>query len=313
MRTDRQVERILDLARRLTGEKYCKRSELADIYGVDPATINRHINVLRSIYCQIEGGRKNGWRINGKSFPVPITPSEIRALELCAELLPLEAKLTLNKLIEKLDITLKDRIRTVIDEDQLLNDILSVEQRAIYDQNFERLETASEDKQIVRAIYRSPRDKQAKEYLLEPYGIFFRGSDWRLFAKSDSSEKKWLQFKILRFEQVEITVSGFEMPSDFVLDQEVEKMWESYGGEQVEIKIKIMPPKSYLVKERIRHPSQEIVDKLPDGAVIVKYFVPKEEFSWWVLSLGANVEVLEPDWFRREVAEEAEEIAGIYR
>ena len=313
MRTDRQVERILDLARLLTGKKYWKRSELVAIYDVDPATINRHINVLRSIYCQIEGGRKRGWRISEQSFPMPITPSEIQALELYVESLPSEAKLILTKLIEKLNITLKDRIRTAIDEDQLLNNLLSVEQRAIYDQNFERLETASEDKHVVRVVYRSPRDRQAKEHLLEPYGIFFRGSDWRLFAKSDSSEKRWLQFKILRFEQVEITTSGFEIPSDFVLDKEVEKMWESYGGEPVEIKIKIMSSKSYLVEERMRHPSQEIIDKLPDGAVIVKYFVPKDEFSWWILSLGANVEVLEPAWFRKEVAEESEKIAEIYR
>ena len=103
MRTDRQVERILHLARRLTGKKYWKRSELVDIYGVNPATINRHINVLRSIYCQIEGGRKRGWRIREQSFPMAVSPREIQALELSVGSLPPEAKLTLNKLIEKLN------------------------------------------------------------------------------------------------------------------------------------------------------------------------------------------------------------------
>ena len=52
MRTDRQIERILDLSRRLEGEKYWTRRELQDLYSVDPSTINRHINVLRSIHSQ---------------------------------------------------------------------------------------------------------------------------------------------------------------------------------------------------------------------------------------------------------------------
>ena len=78
MRTGRQVERILHLARRLTGEKYWKRSELVDIYIVHPTTINRHINGLRSIYCQIEGGGKRGWRIREQSIPMAVSPREIQ-------------------------------------------------------------------------------------------------------------------------------------------------------------------------------------------------------------------------------------------
>jgi predicted DNA-binding transcriptional regulator YafY len=315
MRTDRQVERILDLARLLEGEKYWTRSELQDLYHVDPSTINRHINVLKSIHCQVEGGRKQGWRIisGGKSFPLAISPSEIGVLDIAGQSLSPTMRTQYQKVIDKLDHSLFNRIEKAVETEQRLYHILPPEAITQYETNFEHLEIAREERRAVRALYRSPKSDQDKAHLLEPYGLFFRGSDWRLLAKSDASDQKWLQFKILRFRDIAPTETQFEIPADFDLTQEVEKMWQSYGGEQTEVKIKVMASHAFMVEEKLRHPSQELIDRLDDGAVIVRYSVPKDEFMWWVLSLGANVEVLEPEELRSEIAQEAQKIFGIYQ
>ena len=78
------------------------------------------------------------------------------------------------------------------------------------------------------------------------------------------------------------------------------------------VTLKIAAHKAYLVEEKQRHPSQEIIERCADGAVIVRYEVPKEEFTFWVLSLGDAVEVLEPSEFRSEFQETVQRMHGIY-
>ena len=315
MRTDSQIERILDLSRRLEGEKYWTRKELQDLYDVDPSTINRHINVLKAIHCQVEGGRKQGWRITsgGKSFPLAISPSEIQVLNMAGQSLPTAMRIKYQKVIDKLDHSLVARIEKAIETEQRIYNILPSEDIEQYEDNFERLEIAREERQVVRVLYRSPKNKKAKLHLLQPYGLFFRGSDWRLLAKSDVSEEKYLQFKVLRFREVTFTESKFELPTDFDLDQEVKKMWQSYGGDATVVKIRITASHAFMVEEKLRHPSQKIINRLDDGSVVVQYRVPKDEFMWWILSLGSNVEVLEPEELQSEILHEIQEIFGIYQ
>ena len=157
------------------------------------------------------------------------------------------------KVIDKLDHSLVARIEKAIETEQRIYNILPSEDIEQYEDNFERLEIAREERQVVRVLYRSPKNKKAKLHLLQPYGLFFRGSDWRLLAKSDVSE------------------------------------------------------------EKLRHPSQKIINRLDDGSVVVQYRVPKDEFMWWILSLGSNVEVLQPEELQSEILHEIQEIFGIYQ
>ena len=217
------------------------------------------------------------------------------------------------KVIDKLDHSLVARIEKAIETEQRIYNILPSEDIEQYEDNFERLEIAREERQVVRVLYRSPKNKKAKLHLLQPYGLFFRGSDWRLLAKSDVSEEKYLQFKVLRFREVTFTESKFELPTDFDLDQEVKKMWQSYGGDATVVKIRITASHAFMVEEKLRHPSQKIINRLDDGSVVVQYRVPKDEFMWWILSLGSNVEVLEPEELQSEILHEIQEIFGIYQ
>jgi len=89
-------------------------------------------------------------------------------------------------------------------------------------------------------------------------------------------------------------------------------MWELFSGSPIDIKVKIAPHKAYLVEEKQRHPTQEIIERLPDGSIIIKVHVPKQEFSWWVLSLGSAAEILEPPELREEFKAIVEKMFKIY-
>ena len=105
----------------------------------------------------------------------------------------------------------------------------------------------------------------------------------------------------------------FEPSEDFSLSENLASRWELFSGEPINVKLKIAAHKAYLVEEKQRHPSQEIVERCADGAVIVRYEVPKEEFTFWgVESRRDAAEVLEPTEFRWEFQEIVQRMHGLY-
>ncbi|RKU22812.1 hypothetical protein C6503_03350, partial [Candidatus Poribacteria bacterium] len=180
------------------------------------------------------------------------------------------------------------------------------------DTYFDVLEKALLTRRAVRASYLSGGKTESIEHILHPYAIFFRKEDWYLEARSDLSENTSLTFKILRFQKVELTSERFEPPADFSLSEDLASRWELFSGEPMNVTLKIAAHKAYLVTEKERHPSQEIVERCADGAMIVRYKVPKEEFTFWVLSLGDAAEVLDPPEFRAEFQEIVQRMSEVY-
>ena len=164
----------------------------------------------------------------------------------------------------------------------------------------------------MRASYLPGGKTEPIEHLLHPYAIFFRKEDWYLEAHSNLSENASLTFKILRFQEVELTEETFEPPPDFSLSENLDSRWDLFSGDPINVTLKIAAHKAYLVTEKQRHRSQEIVEQCADGSVIVRYEVPKEEFTFWVLSLGDAVEVLDPPEFRTEFQEVVRRMYDVY-
>ncbi|HNP90798.1 MAG TPA: WYL domain-containing protein, partial [Macellibacteroides fermentans] len=61
------------------------------------------------------------------------------------------------------------------------------------------------------------------------------------------------------------------------------------------------------------HHSQKEIDNNPDYSVFSYYIKPTFDFRQELLSNGADVEVLEPKWFRDEIAAIIFEQYKIYR
>ena len=327
----KQVERILDLARTLEISSGIRVAVLARLYGVDKTRIYSDLKILENHYS-VE--KKQGvYRIRGKrklNWP-NITKGEARNLKLVIEASPLakQARFAelLKSLLEKLHQPLAAYIEKALgakagplhesQANYLESSDISIQlkpedTRTDSDAYFDVLEKALLNRRAVRANYLPGGKTESVEHVLHPYAIFFRKSDWYLEARSNLSENTSLTFKILRFRSITLTDEVFETPADFSLPEDLASRWELFSGEPVNITLRIAAHKAYLVEEKERHPSQEIVERCADGSVIVGYEVPKEEFTFWVLSLGDAVEVLEPPEFRSEFQEIVRRMHGIY-
>lgn len=331
----KQMRRILSLIERLQKSDGIKVRDLADFYDVDITRIYEDLKIIKD-FCELKKDRGSYWIESERLLRWPrITAEESRALELVIAASPLAKEerfeKSLKRVLEKLDTSLAEHIQSKLEQntpvqlhkvdtdEEIEGHLYLSEDAPLYsadsndvEQHFRVLEEALYEQKTVRASYQPGGKPEPVVHLLHPYAIFFRKEDWYLEARSNRSENASLTFKIVRFRRVTLSDEPFEPPGDFSLSEDLASRWELFSGEPINVKIKIAAHKAYLVEEKQRHPSQEIIERCPDGAVIVRYGVPKEEFTFWVLSLGDAVEVLEPPEFRSEFQETIQRMHGIY-
>ena len=332
----KQVRRILDIIERLQKSSGIRVRDLAEFYEIDITRIYEDLKIIKDFY-PLEKDRGSYWIESSRPISWPrITSEETQVLELVITASPLAKEerfeAPLKSVLGKLDTSLVEhiqsklqaevpvqleRVDSVGETDEYLHLSENVEDyRSDSDSDVERhfrvLEEALYEQKAVRATYQPGGKAAFVRHILHPYAIFFRKSDWYLEARSNQSENPSLTFKILRFQRVTLTDETFETPADFSLSEDLASRWELFSGDPIRVTLKIAAHKAYLVTEKERHRSQEIIERCPDGSVIVRYEVPKEDFTFWVLSLGDAVEVLDPPEFRAEFQEIVNRMHRLY-
>ena len=332
----KQVWRILKIIERLQKSNGIRVRDLADFYDVDITRIYEDLKVIKDFYeLKKDKGSYSIEPVRPLRWP-RITSEEAQVLDLVITASPLAKEqrfeMPLKSVLEKLDTTLAEHIQSKLKKDvpaqlERVNNGDETEEHLHLSENgtdyshdndndaerhFRVLEEALYEQKVVRATYQPGGKTEFVKHILHPYAIFFRKSDWYLEAQSNLSENTSLTFKILRFRNVMLTDETFETPADFSLSEDLASRWELFRGEPLSVTLKIAAHKAYLVTEKKRHRSQEIIERCADGSVLVRYEVPKEEFTFWVLSLGDAVEVLDPPEFREEFREIVQRMQAIY-
>lgn len=310
----KQLRRLLELVRTLENTSQGMRvAVLASLYDVDKTRIYNDLKIISEFY---ELEKKKGlYRI--KNERPPITQTELNALTAAVNAFshskgnPIEKQL--QSALQKLHRPVAKYIHNRMDQDTDISIQLKTGGHSEkLDEFFHVFEKALHNKKAVRATYKSARNTEPVQHLLYTYAIFFRKEDWYLEAHSDQHEETSRTFKIIRFQAVKLTNEDYETPSEFSLSKNLESRWELFSGDPVKVEVKIAPHIAYLIKEKEYHHSQEIIHQTEDGSVIVKYYVPIEEFSFWVLSLGDAAEVLAPPDFRAKFQETVQRMYDTY-
>jgi predicted DNA-binding transcriptional regulator YafY len=70
------------------------------------------------------------------------------------------------------------------------------------------------------------------------------------------------------------------------------------------MEIKAMAEQAKYLETLPLHPSQTVVETTPDYTVFRYCLVPTFDLKQEILSRGSTLEVLSPDWFRKEIIDE---------
>jgi proteasome accessory factor B len=147
-------------------------------------------------------------------------------------------------------------------------------------------------------------------YFLEPVSLMTRGI--YLVAK-DIDRKEIRIFKLDRIREAEVLAADAYVPSDFELKKLVANSWGIWtNGAIIEVELLFSAAVARRVLETRWHPSQEI-ERQPGGQLKMTLKVRGVvEITPWILSWGADVEVLKPAALRNALAETVERLAAAY-
>lgn len=317
MTLEEQFSRLIQILQLLEQEPFTwDAAGLEARFDVSRATIERDIAVLRQWGQVKRKGGKFGLS-EMKFLPTSFTPPEALALRLAGTSFAAQAgaayKDALKSALKKIDGALPGRI---VSEIKKANERVSVGLPVVRDFSadvYQSLQTAAVHHHPVEITYFSRGSQSPTRRRVDPYGLTYKIGGWYMVGFCHLRQGirtfgldriKWLRVE---------TSARFQYPADFDLSEWLAKGWQlQASGEPTEVVVRFDREMANWIAGGQWHPTQTI-EKQSDGAILFRVIVSGyEEMLYWVLSFGAQAEVLEPAPLRAAVAEAAQKMTARY-
>ena len=164
---------------------------------------------------------------------------------------------------------------------------------------------AMRDGLAVKITYQSYWRDEPRTFTIEPYFVKVFKQRWYVIAYSPGMDKL-LIYALDRIQHLFTTETQYSYPKDF--DPET-YFCHCFGiindreSEPCTIKLKLSNIQAKYLQSLPLHHSQEEVEKTEEFTNFKFFLKPSFDFRQEILSLGAEVEVLEPEWLREEIGE----------
>lgn len=306
-------------------------AELSEKLGKDRRSVYRLIDTIEElgipIYDEKTLEREKRWKIEEnylKKLPnlnipdINLTLSEIISLYLVRSHVRLfkgtDIEKKLNSAFAKIDRFVPeglyeklDRIKTLFVPISKFAKDYSGKQEII-----DRLTEAMLHQKACLVKYHSFLHDRISEFKIDPLYFFEYNGGLYIFVRAVSYEDI-LTFAIERFREVTVTDKTFEYPGDFNPEERLGYAFGITANDPIEAKIRFSADQARYIKERKWAQNQKIITQ-KDGSIIIEL---KTSGRWdvkrWVMSYGADAEVLEPEDLRMEVAAELKAAGKNYK
>lgn len=316
------IERMLRIHEELRRGAFTNCSKLARALEVSRKTIVRDVAFMRDrLELPIEfDSRINAYRYTHpvSAFPtVQVSEGELLALLVARKALeqyrgtPFHRQLEVS--FEKLTGGLKDRISfSPADELQSVsfkNVGLGKADLAV----FNALSSATLRQQEVEFDYRKPGEKKSARRRVQPYHLAHRENLWYLIG-FDGERRALRTFAVPRLTNPRVLTTTFVRPPDFSPEKFFANALGVLGGNRdYRFVIRFSVGVADRVREREWHESQELRD-LPDGRLELSLRLGAlPEVERWVLTWGADAEVVHPKELRQRLRATAATLLERYR
>lgn len=174
------------------------------------------------------------------------------------------------------------------------------------DKMFAQLQEAILRKRVVNIRYYLPRERKTIVTDLSPYHLVHSDNIWYVLGKS-GLHKRIHPFKLSQIKELNMSDKGFIPHGEFDIAEYLGRAWSMMPeGRLYYIKLKFMPEVAHSVTQ-VRWHSTQAVTFGEDCSAIVEFCVDGlSEITWWILSYGDQVQVLEPEILRQKIIEIAQ-------
>lgn len=177
----------------------------------------------------------------------------------------------------------------------------------------EKFQQAITDNWRVNFTYQRPELAEPTKEVLDPYHLFFKRR--AIYVEGFSwNERSIRMYRLNRVKKIEFETKGFAVNEGYDFGKRYRNAFSAFPGEETETVIvrfsaKVRP----FIEESLWHHSQRIIEEM-DGAIRFQVEVAEpREVMWWAFCWGAEAEILEPEWLRKDASEAVSRMIAIYK
>lgn len=168
---------------------------------------------------------------------------------------------------------------------------------------------------VLKMSYQSYWRDEENSFEIEPYCIKAFKQRWYLVGRSPYYDKVMI-YSLDRVHQLELTERSFDYPKDFKAEEYFEDCFgiiadQNYDVETV--KLKVSAGQANYLRSLTLHQTQEEIERTDEYSIFTVRLRPTFDFQQEILSMGSDIEVLSPKWFREDTAERVKAMWNKYK
>ena len=168
---------------------------------------------------------------------------------------------------------------------------------------------------VLEMTYRSFWRDEANTFEIEPYCLKAFKQRWYLVGRSPYYDRIMI-YALDRVHRLELTERSFDYPKDFKAENYFDDCFgiiadQNYDVETV--KLKVSAGQAKYLNSLTLHGSQEEIERTDEYSIFTVRLRPTFDFQQEILSMGSDIEVLSPKWFREDTAERVKAMWNKYK
>lgn len=264
--------------------------------------------------------RRGGWYYTDVTWALPsvfATEGEVFAffigIELARKYLGTAFEAPLKAAVERLAAFLGERVRVDLEGMREAYNFAPSGAPEVDPRLLAEVDSAVRRRKSVRLDYFSASRGERTRRVVRPHLLHNNRGDWYLIAH-DELRGEMRMFHLGRVEEWEVLERTFERDPGFLAGDWLGQAFQSFrGGEEERVAIRFDSYQARWIRERRWHASQEPLEELPDGGVILRFRTGGlDAVKRWVMQYGAHAEVLEPEGLRGQIKLEVENQMKLY-
>ncbi|KQR40707.1 YafY family protein [Deinococcus sp. Leaf326] len=308
-----RTDRLLTIVLELQGRDRVRAEDLARHLGVSKRTIYRDVLALNEAGVPVVSVPGQGYSLMPGYFLPPLQFSAEEAVmlllgsDVTAQLFgggPAEAaRQASRKIGAVLDPAMRDEVAFLLDNLRLVRQGGGEEAQATRDK-LRQLREAVTRRRVTRFSYHKP-GSAAQTRQAEPHGLYLLGDVW-LMAAFDQERRALRSFRVDRMEDLELLGDVFSRQPGFRLARE-----EARRDRPLAVRVLFAADRRREVRERLPFYTTG-TQETPEGFVVTLRARTVQEVLPWLLSWGADAQVLSPAPLREHLRDEGRRLAQRY-
>ena len=168
---------------------------------------------------------------------------------------------------------------------------------------------------VLEMTYQSYNYDESYTFEIEPYCLKAFKQRWYLIGRSPYYDKIMI-YALDRVKWLGLTEKSFKYPKNFYPEEFFDDCFGIIADQKVKVetvKLKVSAGQANYLRSLTLHQTQKEIERTDEYSIFTVRLRPTFDFRQEVLSQGSDIEVMEPKWFRDEVAEISKHMWNKYK